>query len=194
MNSLVKIVESADEAAMLLAWCEAERESMENRGLHVPANPTPEEARKVLEEARGTRDGERGMFGGWPDDVDWFRATATVEEIGAFWHCGYRTFRWLTDETRFPRDSATNLNDPPFTDGEIQELIENVPKVASAIEQGEEMEPIIVVALDKTSQPIIAEGNKRSIAFQLAYSSDKEIEFLFGTSPNIDGWRFYNFA
>ena len=68
------------------------------------------------------------------------------------------------------------------------------PKVAKPIEQGEEMEPIIVVALDKTSQPIIAEGNKRSIAFQLAYSSDKEIEFLFGTSPNIDGWRFYNFA
>ena len=60
MNSLVKIVESADEAAMLLAWCEAERKSMENRRLHVPANPTPEEARKVLEgSARYTRRRER---------------------------------------------------------------------------------------------------------------------------------------
>jgi hypothetical protein len=71
----VEIIEPVGEGVMFIAWAEAERESMANRGIALPEAPTPDQAREALELARGTRDADWGMFVGWPDDVEWSRAT-----------------------------------------------------------------------------------------------------------------------
>lgn len=199
MKGAMEIIEQVDEGAMLLAWAEAERGGMANHGVVLSPSPTPDQARRALEEARGTRDlAVGGIFGGWPDDVVWFRAVVTVREIGDFWHCGYWTFRCLTNESRFPRDAANAIaNNTPTEQDHNEEIValrRIAPEIADAIREGEKIEPLIAVALDKTAQPVIAEGNKRSIAYQLVFPLDEEIEILFGTSPNMASWRFYNFA
>jgi hypothetical protein len=194
----VEIIEPVGEGVMFIAWAKAERGSMANRGIALPESPTPDQAREALEFARGTRDADWGMFVGWPDDVEWSRARATVAEIGEFRHCGYWTFRVLTNDTRLPRDAASTLADGPPTandhNAEIIDLRRIVPEIAKAVGDGHRPEPLIAVRNAEDGKPVIAEGNKRSIAYQYAFPPDAEIEILFGTSPNMANWRFYNFA
>lgn len=198
MNVAMKIVEQVDEGAMFLAWAEAEGDSIRKQGFPLGESPTPEEAREGLEFIRGTRDAERGMFVGWPDDIAWFRAVATVEEIGGYQHCGYWTFRLLTNDSRLPRDTADAIanNTPTSHDhhSEVVALRATVPKIVTAVRDGHRPKPLIAVAPNNSGQVVIAEGNKRSIAYQSALPSGEEIEILFGTSPNIANWQFYGVA
>jgi hypothetical protein len=191
MNVAMKVIEPISEDEMVLAWAEAERDSMGAQGFPLAESPTPDEARKGLAFTRGYP--SSGMFLGWPDDVVWKRVMATVAEIGGFLHCGYWTFRMLTNESLLPRDAAANI-DMAQDNGEMKDLTRIVPEIADAIRGGERFKPLIAVAEDDDDQPIIAEGNKRSMAYQLALAPDEEIEIFFGTSPGMSGWHFFNFA
>lgn len=182
----MELIEPIDEDAMILTWVDAERERVRQvTGMTLPTALTPGVARDALAKSRGYPN--TLIFKGWPNPMAWSRATATVEELGGFLHLNYPTFVTVTQGSRLPRDAAANIGDIKVGEG----LNEIVPQIAAAVRDGLRPPPLVAAAVDETSQPILAEGNKRAIAYQLALSKDEPVEFFFGASPALSGWHFF---
>ena len=182
----MEIIEPIGEDAMILAWVDAERERIQRvTGMTLPTVLTRDVARDALAKSRGYPNAK--IFKGWPSPVAWSRATATVEELGGFLHLNYHTFVTVTQASRLPRDAAANIGAIEAGEG----LNEIVPQIAAGVRDGLRPPPLVAAAVDETSQPILVEGNKRAIAYQLALSKDEPVEFFFGTSPALSGWHFF---
>jgi hypothetical protein len=173
-------------AEVITAWAEAERGSIANvSGVPLPQSPSQEDYVSGLQRGRGYPDGF--IFRGWPHDAEWFRARATVGEIGRFAHLSYPTFNELSGGSRAPVDCAKNL-DEVYVEEDLNRIAK---EIGETLRKGTDTEPIIVLAPDRESRPIIAEGNKRSIGYQLALPSEQEVEFFLGISPSVTDWAFF---
>lgn len=182
----MEIIEPIDEDAMIMAWVDAERERIQQvTGMALPIALTRDVAREALAKGRGYPNAY--IFKGWPNPLAWSRAITTVEELGGFLHLNYPTFVAVTRGPRLPRDAAANISDVEVG----EELNEIVPQIAAAVRDGLRPPPLVAAAVDEASQPILVEGNKRAIAYQLALSKDEPVEFFFGASPALSEWRFF---
>ncbi len=127
------------------------------------------------------------LFRGLPADVVWHRVRVTTAELGDFLHLNYKTFLQLTGGTRLVRDGAANA----VSVSTEETLAERVLELSDLVSGGMSFPPLIVVAKDLETTPVVLEGNTRASAYLRALPEDALVEVIFGHSPSIDSMHFY---
>jgi hypothetical protein len=140
--------------------------------------------RGLLEEYRGYASRE-GLFGGFPQQVDWFRALLTRDEVLDVLFINWDWWLEISDGTRRPREAAGRIRAglvPGCT-------VEEHEPLAVAL-QGNPPPPELIVATTTEDSPLVVlEGHFRLTAYALFpdYMPD-ELEVLLGVSDEMAEW------
>lgn len=198
MKLLTKIPESAMVAAFLKAEINSVRFSDELRKVilrlgiakSVVANPDIEDEEQnklraqLLGEYRGYKQ-NRKIFEGFPDDLTWFKAEISREEIGDLRYVDYSYWNELTDHTHKVKDAVKNIQK-----GKVVFEVSNdrFLEVAEQIKQGDtDFEPMILWGKDGRSPLTILEGHLRATAFGLAgKKAPAKISVILGLKTSSD--------
>jgi len=180
---MIELLREISEADMVAAFLRAEitsprfsgklAEAMEAAGAREvqiaqpdTTNDSDNEVRaQVLGYYRGYRH-NRWLFGGFPDNLHWYKARLPREEIGDLRYVDYSYWNELTDNTHLVKDGVANIR----KDKVVSDVSNhNYLTVADAIRHGRhDFEPIIVWG-EAVSAPLeILEGHLRATAFGLA--------------------------
>lgn len=143
--------------------------------------------RRVLREARGYGRGD-GLFGGYPDDIEWRRTALRPEEVGAIRYIDYSYWVELSGGTRMPRDAARRIRDGVDVFG-----VPSSGFLEAAAELAPEMMPeLIVVSAGDSAPLVVLEGHVRLTCLALRPELlPPELEVLLGTSARIAAWWLY---
>jgi hypothetical protein len=161
----VRILRAADEDEVAAAFVRAELES-------------PRFREEVLAGTRAWRMG--GLFDGFPDDIAWFRAALTRDEVLAIQYIDWDWWLRITDGSRLATDAADRIR---------RGLVEGVT--------AEEHEPIAARLRDGSAQDLIVvgpplvlvEGHVRLTSYALFPEYlPPELELFLGESPRIEEW------
>jgi hypothetical protein len=179
MKLLTQVPESAMVAAFLKAELTSVRFSDELRKVilslgiakSVVANPNIENEEQnklraqLLGDYRGYKQNSK-IFENFPDDLKWFKAEISREELGNLQYVDYSYWNELTDHTHKVKDAVKNIQK-----GKIVFEVSNdrFLEVAEQIRQGDtDFEPMILWGKDENSPLTILEGHLRATAFGLA--------------------------
>jgi hypothetical protein len=154
---LVRTVRKATEREVLACFWNAE--------LAAPWRWAPAD---VAERRRQWRERD-GLFGGFPDDVEWERAALTPDEVLEILYINWDWWLKVSNGTRLPRLAA-----------------EGDRAVAAAVATNPEL---IVVTTPERSKLVVLEGHIRvsSYADYPEYLPD-ELELYLGVSPRMAEW------
>lgn len=120
---------------------------------------------KVLGEYRGYRQ-NRELFEGFPDNLNWYEAELTRDEIGDLHYVDYSYWNELSNHNHMVKDAVKNIRKG--------KIVFDVPHdrfldVAEDIRQGKsDFEPMILWGQTTDSPLTILEGHLRATAFGLA--------------------------
>lgn len=134
--------------------------------------------RALLDEYRayGCRE---GLFLGFPDDVEWFRAAVAREELLDVLYIDWDWWLRITGGTRRPRDAAARIRA-----GEV-------PGVSPEEHErylGSDSELIVATTPDR-SRLVLVEGHVRLTAYALFPDRvPNEVEVLVGSSSGMPRW------
>lgn len=137
---------------------------------------------KILGEYRGYRQ-NRWLFGGFPSNLNWYKAELLRDEIGTLRYVDYGYWNELSSHTHLVKDAVANI--------QKDKVVLDVPHdhflaVANRIRRGKyDFEPIIVWGETIDSLEIL-EGHLRATAFGLA--ADKApaaIPVIVGIVQNV---------
>lgn len=186
----MKLLEQVTEPAMVAAFLKAEYQSerfsddlklsMQKLGVKDTIITQPDltdehENRlrtQLLGDYRGYKQNKK-IFKGFPDNLTWYRAEITRNEIGNLRYVDYSYWNELTDNTHLVKSAVKNI--------EAGKIVFNVSNdrflaVAEKIRQGEhDFEPMILWGENEYSPLTILEGHLRATAFGLAGSKSPEI-------------------
>jgi hypothetical protein len=195
----MRAIQEITEEEMILAFIQAEAEAWPVRyqgsglrpedfgpGADARDEGQNQRRRSALARARGYGQNQL-LFTGLPIDVTWYRAVVTVEELGSFWHLKYPTFIGLTNGSRLVRDGSRNV-------GSVQvgeKLDKRILELSKAVSEGERHPPLIAMASDLETTPVILEGNKRASAYVRDAPPSEEVEVIVGVSPNVSAMHFF---
>lgn len=102
----------------------------------------------------------------FPDDLKWFKAEISREEIGNLRYVDYSYWIELTDHTHLVKDAVKNIQNGKVV---VEVSNDRFLEVAEQIRQGNvDFEPMILWGKDEHSPLIILEGHLRATAFGLA--------------------------
>jgi hypothetical protein len=179
----MKLLQSIPEAAMVAAFLKAEftsvrfsdelRKAILRLGIakSVVANPNIEEEEQnklraqLLGDYRGYKRNSK-IFEGFPDNLRWFKAELSREEIGDLLYVDYSYWNELTDHTHKVKDAVKNIQN-----GKVVFEVSNdrFLELAEQIRQGNtDFEPMILWGKHEHSPLTILEGHLRATAFGLA--------------------------
>lgn len=186
------------EEAVVLAFLRAERysgamsrhvEEQLGGAWHLLENPNldnaAENARRAeaLERCRGYPN-VKWIFTGFPTDVEWWRSTFSVDEVGDMMY-GRNQWQPVTlPHGRRLRDAAPHVQ-------LHTEVFPDVLAIEQKVREGVEMEPIIVAAPSRDADHVLLEGWKRATAYVRILDSGAKIDALAGYSPSMSDWGFY---
>jgi hypothetical protein len=158
----VRIIRTADEDEVAAAFVRAELDS-------------PRFREEVLAGRRGWRMG--GLFDGFPDDIEWFRAALTRDEVLAIRYIDWDWWLRISDGTRLPTVAAEHIR----AAGEAEE---NEP-IAARLRDGTAHELIVV----GPAPHVLVEGHVRLTAYAVWPDYlPEELEVFLGESPRIEEW------
>jgi hypothetical protein len=144
--------------------------------------------RELLEETRAYRRRE-GLFGGFPDDVQWDRVTLTPDELIAVRYINYSYWIELSGGTRRPQDAAERIRSGIDVFGVPSE---GFLDVARAFADGVEWPELIIVSAVAAGRNVVLEGHVRLTAMALAPDAiPAEVEVIRGVSPRMTEWSEY---
>ncbi|HEY3543020.1 MAG TPA: hypothetical protein VGK79_10800 [Gaiellaceae bacterium] len=116
-----------------------------------------------------------GLFGGFPDDVEWERVALRRDEVLDILYINWNWWSTVSNGTRLPRVAA-----------EVHGRDEGDRAIASNVATNP---PLIVVAPPDRSKLVLLEGHVRLTAYA-AFPEllPEELEVYLGTSPRIAEW------
>jgi hypothetical protein len=132
---------------------------------------------EVAERQRQWR-GRSGLFQGFPEDVEWQRATLTRDEVLAILYIDWDWWLRVSNGTRLATVAAT-----------VQGRDDGDRAIAAAVEANQ---PLIVVGDRGCTKLVLLEGHVRLTAYA-AFPEylPAELEVYLGTSPTMaDWWAF----
>lgn len=192
MKLLSRTPESAMVAAFLKAELESERFSGELRKVlqslsideqiiatpNIRDEPQNQLRAKVLGDYRGYKQ-NREIFTNFPDNLTWYEAELSRDEIGNLLYVDYSYWNELTNHTHLVKDAVKNI--------QKGKVVFDVPNdrflaVAEKVRQGEHnFEPMILWGKDEHSPLTILEDHLRATAFGLASDkAPKTIQVIVG--------------
>jgi hypothetical protein len=138
--------------------------------------------RRLLEEHRAYERRD-GLFGGFPRDVEWFRAALSRDEALEILFINWSWWLELSGGTRRPREAARRIRA-----GELTAItagvtaVEHEPYLASPSE-------LIAVTTPAHEKLVLVEGHVRLTAYALFPKRvPEELEILLGVSEEMPGW------
>jgi hypothetical protein len=138
--------------------------------------------RRLLDEHRGYPS-RTGMFGGFPLEVEWHRASLTRDELLEVLYIDYSWWVELSGGTRRPRDAARRIRAGELTGmtaGATAE--EHEPFLASTSE-------LIAVTTPPHEKLVVIEGHARLTAYALFPDCvPNERELILGVSAELEAW------
>jgi hypothetical protein len=196
------------EDQVILAWLQAEIESVDFQQYIVGDPPNPaylsvalkaarspdlREAeqnilrRRIITKAHGFGQGT-GSFEGLANDITWRLHRLTPKEVAEM-HYANRGGAWavLAPATRKVAEGATNVGHI-FT-GDATNLV--VLSLASAICHSDKVVPAIIALRRPDDRLVILEGHTRATAIVLeSHRFPKGVEVYVGDSPSVASWPF----
>jgi hypothetical protein len=141
--------------------------------------------RALLEEHRAYERRE-GLFGGFPERVDWFRALLGPDEALDILYIDWDWWLRLTGGSRRPRDAARRIRAgavPGVTAGEGDE------RIAAALASPAPPPELIALTTPAREPLVLVEGHVRLTAYALfPRYLPEELEILLGVSAEAAGW------
>lgn len=133
---------------------------------------------KILGDYRGYGQ-NREIFTDFPDNLTWYKAELTRNEISDLRYVDYSYWNELTDHTHLVKDAVKNIRHGKTV---FDVSNERFSRVADKIQQGKhDFEPMILWRKDSNSPLTILEGHLRATAFGLADDKAPEvIEVIVG--------------
>jgi hypothetical protein len=126
-----------------------------------------------------------GLFGGFPREVDWFRAVLTRDEVLDLLYINWDWWLAISNGTRRPREAARRIRA-----GQVPGCtVEEHEPLAAAL-RGNPPPPELIVATTTEHSPlVVVEGHVRLTAYALFpdYVPD-ELEVLLGVSHEMAEW------
>jgi hypothetical protein len=140
--------------------------------------------RGLLEEYRAYERRD-GLFGGFPRQVDWFRAMLSREEVPDVLYINWDWWLTISDGTRRPRVAARKIRDGLVPGSTVEE---HEPLAAALLDTPRPVE-LIVATTSEHSPLVVVEGHFRLTAYALfpEYLPD-ELEILLGVSDEMAEW------
>jgi hypothetical protein len=133
--------------------------------------------------ARGVE--TRGLFDGFPERVDWFRASLTRHEILAIRYINWDWWLTITDGTRMPRDAAARVRAGLIAGVAPNEGDERIAQAAAT-------NPELVAVRAPGGPLVLVEGHVRLTAYALFPEHlPAELEIYLGESPRMAEWSEY---
>jgi hypothetical protein len=133
----------------------------------------------LLDEYRGFQR-RIGLFGGFPDHVDWHRAGLSPDEVLGILYIDWDWWLEISDRTRRPKDAAEKIRrgDVPGTTVEEHRMLFDVPQPE-----------LIVVTKPDHAQLVILEGHYRLTAYAMFPELlPDELELYLGEAEDMGGW------
>ena len=143
--------------------------------------------RRVLDEYRAYEQRD-GLFGGFPDDVEWHRASLTADEVLDILFIDWSWWLSVTGSSRRPRDAAQRIASGAIAgaDGPSHEPI------AAALRADEPPPELIAVTTPAHEKLVLLEGHVRLTAYALYPDYlPAELEILLGVSERIGDWALF---
>ena len=165
------------------------RDGRQSSVLHHPNYASESEnryRRQLLDEHRAYERREE-MFGGFPREIDWFRAGLGPEEVLDILYINWDWWLTLSGGSRSPRDAALRIRDGrcPGATADGHE------SVARALRAGSTPE-LIAVTTPVHAHVVVVEGHVRLTAYALfPQYLPPETEILLGVSEEITRWWAY---
>jgi hypothetical protein len=126
-----------------------------------------------------------GLFGGFPRQVDWFRAVLSRDEVLDVLYINWDWWLTISDGTRRPREAARRIRAGLVPGSTVEEH----EPLAAAL-RGSARPPELIVATTPAHSPLaLVEGHFRLTAYALfpEYVPD-ELEILLGVSDRMAEW------
>ena len=161
----------------------------DGRGDDVLSRPDPADAdanryrRQLLDEHRAY-ERRAGLFLGFPDVVEWFRAALERDEVLDILYIGWDWWLRLSGGTRRPRDAARRIRA-----GEMAGVAPGDEPLAAALRANPPPPELIAVSTRALAPLVLVEGHKRLTAYALfPHYLPRELEILLGVSDEMTGW------
>jgi len=171
---------SADILALL------RRDEMSRRIIDMPDLRNQEENAyriRLLGDFRGYKQG-RGLFLSFPDDVSWYRAMLSREELARVRYIDYSYWNELSGGSRLPADAATNIRAGKVVFGQSTQGFLNL---ARELQQGAKFPELILTGVSPTSDLVALEGHVRLTTYFLApHCIPDEMQVIVGFSPDFE--------
>ena len=199
---------AASEDQVILAWLQAEIESLDFQQYIVGDPPNPTYFSLALKAARSPnlRDAEQndlrrriitkthgfgegtGSFAGLANDIQWRRVKLTTDEVAEMLYAN-RTGAWpaLAPVTRKVAEGATNVGHV-FT-GDQTNMV--VLSLAAGICHSDKKLPEIIALRRPDGRLVILEGHARATAIALeAHRFAHGVQVYVGDSPSVASWAY----
>jgi hypothetical protein len=138
--------------------------------------------RQLLEEHRAYERRD-GLFGGFPREVDWFRAILSREEVLNILYIDWDWWLRVSDGSRRPRDAARRIRA-----GEVAGVTAEEHDLFVETPQPE----LIAVTTPAHAPLVLLEGHARLTAYALFPDRLlEELEILLGVSEEMAGWSCF---
>jgi hypothetical protein len=134
----------------------------------------------LLDEYRGF---ERriGLFGGFPDSVDWHRAALAPPEVLEILYIDWDWWLEITDGTRRPTDAANKIRRGEVAGSTVDEHLMLLDRPQPEL---------IVVTTPDRQNLVVLEGHYRLTAYAMFPKRvPDELELYLGEAEEMNGWR-----
>jgi len=138
---------------------------------------------QLLGDFRGYKQ-RRDLFLSFPDDVSWYRAILSREELARVRYVDYSYWNELSGGSRLPADAAANIRAGKVVFGQSTQGFLNL---ASELELGAKFPELILTGVSPTSDLVVLEGHVRLTTYFLApHCIPEEIQVIVGFSPGFE--------
>jgi len=140
--------------------------------------------RRLLEEHRAYERRD-GLFGGFPQQVEWFRAALERDEVLDILYIDWDWWLELSGGTRRPRDAARRILE---AEGADATAAEHEP-LAAALQTTPPPPELIAVTTPARTPLVLVEGHARLTAYALfPHYLPAKLEILLGVSDEMPRW------
>jgi len=123
-----------------------------------------------------------------PEDIHWFRAVLTQNELGKVKYVDYPYWNELSNWSRLPRVAAENI----LAGREIdEESKDRYFKISKKLKLKQPMADLILLAAGSDDPLVLLEGHARLTAYFLGDDLPENTTVIVGFSELIREWRFY---
>jgi hypothetical protein len=131
---------------------------------------------------------DRGIFHGFPNDVEWQRASLTREDLEQVRYIDWDYWSEISGDTRLVLDAANRIKRGMIDEAEALSF----RSAAAALRQGEKFPELILVGRRQGSDLVLLEGHVRLTGYLLEPDClPREMIAIVGYSNHLDEWKLY---